>query len=551
MKLPTFALSVLCAATPGAAIAQAGDPAPAAVDSVFATFNRSNGPGCALGVIRAGQIVYARGYGMASLEQGIAITPQSVFYIASTSKQFTAAAVALLAEEGRIALDDPVRKYVPELPAWADSITIRHLVHHTSGIRDYLALTGMAGGSFGDEIPEERAIALIARQRAVDFAPGTRWSYSNSGYLLLSVIVKRVTGTSLREYADARIFRPLGMTHTRFHDDRTVIVPNRAEGFEPRPGGGWSSWRTSFALVGDGGLMTTIEDLAKWDGNFYHNALGRRGDAFIDEITTPGQLSNGRQLNYAFGLMRDHYRGLPIVSHGGSFIGFRAALTRFPQQRFSVAVLCNDYTVDPDKLATNVADLYLASVFPPAGKAAVVTLDSTQTAGLAGRYELLPGTVVTISAQGGTVSAGLMGMPPMPLQAKSDSSFVLPLGGMEMTFRRGASGQADAIVIRTPNTEDVSPRLPEPPKLTAAELAQYPGKYWSEELHAIYSIETDSAGLTVRPAGGKPQKLEPLLKDVFTIPGARVVIERGKGNRVTGASLSAGRSSGVHFVRQP
>jgi len=552
MTLRAFAVPLLLAAVPLAAHAQAGsDPTPARVDSVFASLNRSNGPGCALGVLRAGQLVYARGYGMASLEQGVAITPQSVFYIASTSKQFTAAAVALLAEEGRISLDDPIRKFVPELPAWADSITVRHLVHHTSGVRDYLALTIMAGGGFGDEIPEDRAIALIARQRGVNFSPGARYSYSNSGYFLLSVIVKRVTGTSLREYAEARIFRPLGMSHTHFHDDRTMVVPDRVEGYEPRPGGGWSSMRTSFALVGDGGLLTTIEDLAKWDGNFYHNVLGGRGDAFINQITTPGQLRNSRQLGYAFGLMRDSYRGLPIVTHGGTFPGFTASLSRFPEQRFSVAVLCNDGTADTDKLATKVADLYLATAFPPVTKTPVVALDSARAAGLAGRYELFPGMVVTISARGGAVSASIPGRPAMPLAAKSESSFALPLGGMNLTFRRGASGRADTVVVRSLNTEDPSPRLPDPPTLTAAERAQYAGSYWSEELHAIYSVEADSAGLKIRPANQKLQPLEPLLKDVFVMPGTRVVFERGKGNRITGASVSAGRSSGVRFVRQP
>ena len=190
------------------------DPAPARVDSIFARVNRSDGPGCALGVYRAGTVVYANGYGMASLEHNVRITPTTDFYIASTSKQFTATSIALLAEAGRLDLDAPIRRWIPELPTYADSVTVNDLVHHTSGIRDYLTLWGQAGRSFGDDISEDEALASITRQKSLDFKPGTRWSYSNSGYFLLSVLVRRVTGKSLRHFTDSAIFTPLGMTHT-------------------------------------------------------------------------------------------------------------------------------------------------------------------------------------------------------------------------------------------------------------------------------------------------------------------------------------------------
>src|SRR5438876_6046097 len=197
----------------------AADPTSAAIDSVFSRYDHTGTPGCALGVFRDGRMVYQRGYGMADLNQGIAITPRTVFYLASTSKQFTAMSVALLAEQGKVRLDDPVRKYVPELPPYADSITVRNLIHHTSGIRDYLNLWALSGRSFADEIPEEVALDLIARQHAADFPPGVRFSYSNSGYHLLALIVKRASGLTLRDFAEANIFRPLGMRSTHFHDD--------------------------------------------------------------------------------------------------------------------------------------------------------------------------------------------------------------------------------------------------------------------------------------------------------------------------------------------
>ena len=240
------------------------DPAPARVDSIFSSVNRADGPGCALGVYRAGSIVYANGYGLANLEHGIRITPRTDFYIASTSKQFTAASIALLAEAGRLDLNAPIRRWIPELPAYTDSITVLNLVHHTSGIRDYLTLWGQAGKSFGDDISEADALASIVRQKSLDFRPGTRWSYSNSGYFLLSVLVRRVTGKSLRQFSDSAIFQPLGMTSTHFHDDRMMVIPGRAEGYEAKMGGGWAEHRTGYALVGDGGkYRRTIHDKSR------------------------------------------------------------------------------------------------------------------------------------------------------------------------------------------------------------------------------------------------------------------------------------------------
>ena len=243
LLLPGFAGLLLVAPVPS----RVADPEPAAIDKIFAQYDHTNTPGCALGVFRGGQVIYSRGYGMADLNQGIPISPRTVFYIASTSKQFTAMSIALLAEQGKISLDDPIRKWVPELPAYADRITVKHLVHHTSGIRDYLGLWGMSGRSTADEIPEEVALDLIRRQKATDFEPGSRYSYSNSGYFLLSVIVKRASGLSLRQFAQANMFGPLGMTSTHFHDRNTEIVPNRAEGYQPSPAGGFDIVRTSFA----------------------------------------------------------------------------------------------------------------------------------------------------------------------------------------------------------------------------------------------------------------------------------------------------------------
>lgn len=329
------------------------------IDAIFAEWDRADGPGCAATVLRDGKQVYRKGFGMASLEWGVPIGPDTVFYIASVSKQFTAAAIALLAEDGAIALEDDVRKYVPELPDYGKPITVKHLVHHTSGLRDYLFLSSLAGFDQADTYPLARALALIARQKGTHFPAGTQHRYSNTNYLLLSLIIERASGKSLREFADERIFKPLGMKNTRFYDDHTEIVEGRAMGHDGDAKNGWKLSRTSFALVGDGGLLTTVDDLVQWDRNFNDNKLGKQGQRLIERMTTPGKLDDGTPIGYGFGLGMDDYRGLPTVAHGGAFIGYRADMLRFPEQKLGVYVLCNNMSANPSKLTRAVADLVL------------------------------------------------------------------------------------------------------------------------------------------------------------------------------------------------
>ncbi|MBI3790019.1 MAG: serine hydrolase [Gemmatimonadetes bacterium] len=551
--MPRLLLALLPAALLGAALRPAADPAPKAVDAIFAAYDHTNTPGCALGVYRDEKIIYSRGYGMADLNQGLAITPHTVFYLASMSKQFTAAAIALLAEQGKLGLDDPIRKYVPELPAWAEPITVRHLVHHTSGIRDYLGLWGMSGRSFADELPEEQALDLIARQRATDFPVGSRYSYSNSGYLLLTIIAKRAGGQTLRQFTTANIFAPLGMAATHFHDDNTEIVASRAEGYQPHAGGGFEIVRTSFALVGDGGLYSTVEDLLKWDANFYHNRLGSRGQALVDQLLTPGTLADGKKQEYAWGLVPGTYRGLQTVAHGGSFIGFRTALTRFPTEHLSVAVLCNDYTANPDAMALKVADLYLADRLSPVATTAGATpttgvaVAAAKLDAMAGRYDLMPGLVFDFARQGDAFTARQLGTAQsMPLTARSDSTFESAAIPGQLIFHASPSGPM--LEVSALGAER-APRLTIPPAPTAAELAPYAGRYTSEELDSWTVIAVRDGKLMARPRYGAWAPLEPVRKDAFVVSGAAAVFDRDKRGGVTGFGLSAARTRNVRFTR--
>jgi CubicO group peptidase (beta-lactamase class C family) len=325
---------------------------------------KAGSPGCALGVYRDGKIVYANGYGLANLEENAAITPQSVLDIGSTSKQFTAASILLLEKQGKLSVNDDIRKYIPELPDYGQKITILHLLNHTSGLRDYLTLMELAGINIDSVTTDEDALQMIFRQKALNFAPGSDWLYSNTGFFLLSVIVKRVSGKTLRDFAAENIFTPLEMIHTQYRDDHTSLIANRAMAYNAKEkGGGYSLDVSYFEQTGDGAVHTSVEDLLKWDENFYSGQIG--GKDFLAEIQEQGKLNDGKVLEYAKGLFIGEYRGLHAVSHGGSWGGYRAELLRFPEQHFSVACLCNLGSASPSNRAHRVADIYLASLMKP------------------------------------------------------------------------------------------------------------------------------------------------------------------------------------------
>ncbi len=332
----------------------------ARIDAVFAPLAKPGSPGCALAIYRDGAIAYERGYGLASLELGVPITPRTVFDIGSTSKQFTAFSILLLERDGKLSLDDEVRRFLPELPVYERPITVRHLLLHTSGLRDYLTLWSLAGVKTESWTTQREAVALVVRQRAANFPAGEEWLYSNTGYLLLAEIVQRASGKSLKDFARERIFEPLGMTHTFYLDDHTQVVAGKATGYEPRERGGFSVDMSNFEQIGDGGVQTTVEDLLLWDRNFYAPRVGDA--ALVARAQQTGKLNSGKPLDYAAGLSIGRYRGLPFVRHGGSWAGYRAELLRFPSQRTSVACLCNLGTAGPSRLADRVADIVLEAV---------------------------------------------------------------------------------------------------------------------------------------------------------------------------------------------
>ena len=335
------------------------------VDSLFAERVAPGAPGCAVGVSRGDTVLYTHGYGIANLDYDIPVTPDTVFDVGSVTKQFTAASIVLLSLDGALSLDDDVRVHLPELPDYGDPITIRHLLHHTSGLRDYLNLMALAGREFCAPISHQDIVELMARQRRLNSMPGERYRYSNTGYMLLATIVDRVAGRTYGEYAHERIFEPLGMTRSFLYENPERIVTGRATGYAPDGDDGYRMVHNyRFATAGDGQLYTTVGDLLRWSHALMSDTVA--GPQLGAAMLSRGTLANGEALAYGTGLALGEYRGLTTNGHGGSTWGFRAQVVRFPEDNLAVAVLCNREDVNPRRLAYSVADIYLEDrVGPP------------------------------------------------------------------------------------------------------------------------------------------------------------------------------------------
>lgn len=517
------------------------------VDQVFAAYDKPDSPGCALGVVRDGEFIYKRGYGAGSLELGVPLTPQSVFYMGSVSKQFTAASVVLAAEQGFVSLDDDIHKYVPELPSYGKPVTLRQMLHHTSGFRDILTLMFLGGRNSEDVHPTNELLDLLSRQKALNFAPGDEFLYSNTNYFLMSVVIQRTTGKPMSQFAEENIFKPLGMAHTRFYDDRSVVLPGRVAAYEPRQKGGFRvDWSTNFDMVGSGGLMSSVDDLLLWDRNFYDNKLGK--GTLLKEMQTPGVLNNGKPIEYALGLFISKYRGLAIVEHGGANFGYRTELLRFPQQKFSVITLCNVGTSAPRNLANQVADLHLAGQFPAGSNAggsdSQMASQHVDPQPFVGTYRNAEShSVYTLSASDGDLT--LLGQ---RLKAAGANHFVFP-GGPELSFESGG-GNAMRLTMESP---DAAPQVFERYKavqLAAADAAQYAGSFESSELEARYKIEVKDGRLMLRVNWQEPTTLEPTVRDEFRGPaGVALVYRRDAKGQVTGFDVFAGRVRNIFFTK--
>jgi CubicO group peptidase (beta-lactamase class C family) len=513
------------------------------VDEIFSVYDKAGSPGCALGVIRDGAFMYRKGYGTASLELGVPLSSQSVFYMGSVSKQFTAASVVLAAEQGLLSLDDNIRKYIPELPDYGRPVTLRQMLHHTSGFRDVLGLLDMSGRSALDLHPTAELIDLVARQKALNYEPGAEYLYSNSNYFLLAEVVKRATKKPLSVFAAENIFQPLGMTHTRFYDDHTVVLPGRIPAYAPGERGSFLvDWSTNYDNVGGGGLMSSVDDLLLWDRNFYDNRLGK--GTLLKEMQTRGVLNDGKQISYALGLEIGTYRGLPTVEHDGALFGYRTEILRFPAQRFTVLCLCNLATASPGRLSRKVADVYLAKELQaetgPLQSPAVGAVSDLST--FAGRYlERRSHSVFSFAVSAGTLVAQGETLRPISSNRFEGGGWIVTFDSSDSIMKATIS-QGDEIWFAGARISEIH--------LNAADLAAYAGAYKSTELDATYKLSVENGSLVLRISWNAPLNLDPLVRDEFENGDlGTLVFHRDANDRVSGLSMFQGRIRNVTFEK--
>ena len=532
---------------------QAASPESARVDSLFAEYTRGLAPGLAVAVVRDGKVLLTRGYGYASLEHRVPITPATVFDVASVSKQFAGLAVAMLITEGRVKLTDDIRKYIPELGDVGHTVTIDHLLHHTSGYRDWPGTLALAGWRFDDVISFDQIRTMAYNQRSLNFVPGAEYTYSNTGYNLLTEMVARVSGKSFRQVTDERLFRPLGMTSSHFQDDHQEVVPNRAYGYARRPDGSYSSVTNNLTALGSSSLFSTVEDLAKWVINFDEQKVG--GGAVMALTRTRGKLNDGSTIPYAFGVSHGEYRGQPTVSHSGGWASFATYVLHFPQQRFGVIVLSNG-GVNPGRAAFNVSDIYLGTTLgantPSTNALATAATVDVAPAVLdryAGLYRLGPGWYVRVRRDGPVLKAQATREQEAAMAARSDTSFWVEAYSAPMTFQRGV-GQPVRLTYRGRSY----PKIEESTAPSAAQLRELTGVYESAELGTQYRVEVGDSGLLMKHPRHGTIRLTPLHKDDFGGSAwftRSVEFRRDPSGRVTGFSvLIDERSRDVRFTRR-
>jgi CubicO group peptidase (beta-lactamase class C family) len=501
--------------------------------------------------------VYKRGYGMAKLEDDIVMTPDKIFDIGSVSKQFTATSIAMLARDGKISLDDDVRKYFPELPDYGHPITVRHLIHHTSGLRDYNGLLELAGFRPESDCPNvDEALQLVFRQQRLNYPTGEEYSYTNTGYFLLGQIVEKVSGKTLNQFAQEHIFRPLGMTHTLYQDDHRQIIKNRATGYEQAEKGyrlNMSNWDET----GDGNVYTSVEDLYLWDQAFYDNRLGAD---LMEMLHTVGVLNNGKKLDYAFGLVIRDYKGLKNVGHGGSWAGFRAAISRFPEQKFSVICLANLGGINPSELCEKVTDIYLADLIKEPAKAEMekpkpYPLSQKELEEKAGNYrDERFGQWVVLSVDKDKLKAsGFRGSREFVFTPTSPTTFAALEAPFPLTieFMPVEAGRPAAIALKGRGEPTRFIKAAPLRPLTEADLRAYAGTYESGELlGASYRFAVENGALVVHFRSLEPTPLKAMAPEQFTGGIFNLDFVRGKGNKVSGFTLSLGRVAGLVFVKK-
>ncbi|MEO0731381.1 MAG: serine hydrolase domain-containing protein [Bacteroidota bacterium] len=528
----------------------------AEIDEIFREMAGPDQPGAAVAVVKDQEIVFAKGYGSANLEYDIPNTPETVFHIASVSKQFTVFSILLLEERGKLSFDDDIRKYIPEVPDFGETITLRHLAAHTSGLRDQWSLLVMAGWRFDDVITKEHILNMVARQKELNFRPGEEYLYCNTGYTLLAEVVARVSGKSFPEFTAENIFRPLGMEQTLFYDDHEKVVKNRAYSYYATGEGGFKKSRLNYANVGATSLFTTVTDLAQWAMNFSSLKVGNQ--AIIEKMRTPAELNDGTTFGGAYGQFLTPHRGLYQIQHGGSDAGYRTYLARFPEENFSVMVFSNYAQANPNNLALRVADLYLEDAFPPeessvattAEKVNYVTLSKKELKKKAGYFWNESGAYVRrIYLRNDTLRYFRGFGNESPLVPVSNQEFKMQ--GVDVDLRVTFSNNTEPreMIVRIDGGAPIVSQRFEPKDYKEADLLAFAGEYFSPELQTTYHLFVKKGELRLRHYRFGERLLSSQKPDLFVTSGNRVVFERDANGTVTGLRVSTGRVRHLLFEK--
>ena len=498
------------------------------------------GPGCAAAVSLNGETVFEKAFGLADLEHNVSNTPQTIFESGSVAKQFTAASLVLLQQDGKLSLDDPVRKYIPELPDYGSPLTIRHLLNHTSGIRDWGTVMSLTGAGRGDRvISQDLALDVITHQRALDFTPGSEYSYSNSGYNLAAIIVERVSKQKFPAFVEERLFKPLGMTNSSWRDDYTRIVPGRAQAYSRQGSGPWRLNMPFMNVYGNGGMLTTVGDWMKWNAMLDSKSLG---EPLVNALETRGVLNDGRKIAYALGLQVSTYKGLKDLSHGGSTAGYQTFLARYPDSKVSVGVMCNGTSPGAGAIAANITD-EIFGPYPETAKTDPPKVSDDELKRFVGIWRNekthVPARFV--------VENGVSRWSGSRVVTKGEGQFVVGDNQLKFTFDKAGKPMfaetvdSDGEVRRFALEKEWAP--------TGEDLASFKGDWFSDEAGATISlvVEGDKLFLKQRPATSLP--MQPLYKDHFDAQGYVVWFTRDKNGKVNAMHAGAPRMRDMPFVR--
>ena len=497
-------------------------------------------PGCAAAVSLNGEIVFEKAFGLADMEHNVPNTTQTIFESGSVAKQFTAASLVLLQQEGKLSLDDPVRKYIPELPDYGAPLTIRHLLNHTSGLRDWGTVMSLTGAGRGDRvINQDLAFDVITHQRALDFTPGSEYSYSNSGYNLAAIIVERVSKQKFPAFVEERLFKPLDMKNSSWRDDYQRIVPGRAQAYARQGNGPWRLNMPFMNVYGNGGMLTTVGDWMKWNAMLDSQSLGA---PLVAALETRGVLNDGRKIAYALGLVVDTYKGLKDVSHGGATAGYQTFLARYPENKVSLAVMCNGTSPSAGGMAASITD-EIFGPFPEAPKTEPGKISEDELKRFVGTWR----NEKTHAPARFVIENGVSRWSGARLIAMGGGQFTAGGNQLKFTFDKDGKPVSAETVDSDGEVRRFAPEVEWKP--TAAELASFAGDWVSEEAGAMISfvVEGDKAVLKQRPATILP--MLPIYKDHFDAQGYVVWFTRDKNGKVDRLHAGASRMRDMPFVR--